>query len=64
VGSEGTLQIYLNINCYSTVKQNNVLCSVMTTCFGVTRPSLSNIQSNCDNIVQCSANCACYVDQT
>jgi hypothetical protein len=25
VGSEGTLQIYLNIICYNTVKQNNVL---------------------------------------
>ena len=44
MGSEGTLQIYLNINCYSTVKQDNVLCSVMTTFFGVTGPSLSHIQ--------------------
>jgi hypothetical protein len=63
-GSEGTLQIYLNTNCYSTVRQNTVLFSVMTTCFGLTRPSLSHLYKNCNNIVQCSANCACCVDPT
>jgi hypothetical protein len=31
-GSEGTLQIYLNTNCYSTDRQNNVLFSVMDVC--------------------------------
>jgi hypothetical protein len=31
-GSDGTLQIYRNINCYSTVSQNNVLYSVMDGC--------------------------------
>jgi hypothetical protein len=61
-GSEGTLQIYLNINCYSTARQNTVLFSVTTTCFGLTRLSLSHLYKIFHNIVQCSENCAFCVD--
>jgi hypothetical protein len=62
-GSEGTLQICLDINCYNIVKQNNGLYSVMT-CYGLTRPSLNHLRKNFNNIVQHSANCVCYVGPT
>jgi hypothetical protein len=61
-GSEGTLQICVDLNCYNTVKHNNVFYSVMTTCFGLTRPSLYFLCKNFNNIVQYSAKCACYVE--
>jgi hypothetical protein len=58
-GSEGTLQICLNINCYNTVKQNYVLYSVMTTCFGLKRTLSGHHYKHCANKVQYRANCAC-----
>jgi len=66
VGSEGTLQIYLNINCYSSIKQNNVLYSVFSNDheFWCNKTVVKSPSKKSNNIVQYSANCACYMDVT